>query len=329
MVLRRLALTLCVLLGTMSCDRSPAPNRDSASRAGLSAPASISTPDASAADSGQPEPGVARPTAAEMAEFSGACSGFGLDLYGKLRHEKGSLIISPASISLAFAMTWAGARGQTAVEMAQVLKFSGTQEEVAESAGKVLAWLNDPARSITLRVANRLFVQQDYPLLPTFLQLTRDRFQAPAQPVDFFASEIARKTINDWVEQQTEQRIPELIPAGSLSGMTKLVLTNAVYFLGNWQARFDPERTVPRDFFVPRAAAKKVPMMEQTGTFKYAHPKGVQVLELGYVGGDVSMLLVLPDARNGLLKHDKSSSSCPRSRCAAAPHSRNRSATWA
>src|SRR5262249_10967830 len=126
-------------------------------------------------------------------------------------------------------------------------------------------------------------------------------YGAPLEPTDFAgAPEPSRARINAWVAGATRERIRDLLPPGSVTARTRLVLTNAVYFKGAWLRPFDPAATSPRDFAVAGGARAKVPMMSQVGAFAYGAADGVRVLELPYVGGDLSMVVVLPDAVDGL-----------------------------
>jgi serpin B len=248
---------------------------------------------AALAQSPQPDPAVTR--------FARSSNGFAFDLYGKLRAAPGNLVVSPASVTTALAMAWGGARGQTAEEMQAVLRFDRPAAETMQVSGRLAAALTDPKRPVVFRIANRLFGEQTYRFEPAYLESTKAAYGAPLEPLDFRrAPDQARERINGWVEQQTEQRIRDLVPPGGLDRDTRLVLVNAIYFLGDWAEPFAKEATRPAPFHTTRAERKDVPTMHRAGVFPFAAKDGVKVLELPYRGGAMSMLLVLPDAVDGL-----------------------------
>lgn len=227
---------------------------------------------------------------------------FALELWSQVRGTGGNLAVAPASISLALAMTWGGARGDTAREMKQVLHFAGTAEEVMASAGRLLQAWNTSAGPSLLRVANRLFGSKDYAFEKPYLEKTRAAFGAPLEPVDFDSNvEATRQSINAWVARQTEDRIQALLPTGSLKPkLTKLVLVNAVYFKASWATPFSEESTQPEPFFVTPSQTKQVPLMRRTGEYRFVQTDGVKVLELPYEGQELAMVFVLPDEAGGL-----------------------------
>ena len=227
---------------------------------------------------------------------------FALDLYARLRGEAGNLFISPLSISTALGMTYAGARGETAKQMIEVLHLPEDRAKAHEAFEALLGHLmqykgeNGPRLSI----ANALWGQQDYGFLKDFLKTVRGRYGAGFSEVDFAKSEEARKIINDWVAENTQDKIKDLIPEGVLDRITRLVLTNAIYFNGDWASPFKQRSTHRAPFQVSPGERVRVPMMYQTGRFGYAHLDGLQVLEMKYKGGDLSMALLLPEKVDGL-----------------------------
>ena len=172
---------------------------------------------------------------------------FAMDLYAQLDQEQPgkNLFFSPTSISLALAMTAAGARGQTEAEMAKTLHLGEDLTQTHAYYHKLLEQWNavGEKRAYQLRVANRLWGQKGYAIRPEFLALTRQEYGAEMTLLDFAQAEAARREINQWVEQQTNDKIKDLIPAGALIAMTRLVLTNAVYFKGDWVKPFDKKDT--------------------------------------------------------------------------------------
>lgn len=213
----------------------------------------------------------------------------------------GNQIFSPASIAVALEMTYAGARGETAAQMGGVL---GVEEADAlhEAAGNVLASWNDPSRSAyTLRVANRLFGERRFMFRQPFVDLTASMYSAPLEALDFVTNaDRSRVHINEWVARQTNDRIRDLIPPGSIDGLTRLVLANAVYFLARWERPFEPNDTDRRPFFVAANRSVQAPTMQQSESFRYAEVPGAQVLEMPYRGGEIAMTIVLPTERMGL-----------------------------
>jgi serpin B len=206
-------------------------------------------------------------------------------------------------------MTLAGAAGETAAEIRDVLHYPAAGQTVHEAAGALQDALvgavpdpRDPDRpAFRLSVANRLWVQQGFSLRDRFLGLCRDRYGAGVGRVDFQRRpEDARQEINDWVSEQTAHKITDLLPPSAIDPLTALVLTNAVHFLAQWAEPFEPERTDDRPFHVPGMGAVDVPTMRQSETFAYAADDDVQFLRLPYSGGRQVCEIILPRAREGL-----------------------------
>jgi serpin B len=237
----------------------------------------------------------------EITAMARSDNAFALDLYGRARAQGGNLALSPLSIAAALTMTWAGARGETAAQMKKVLHLEGSPDHALEVAGKLVTGYEAPGAKVTVRVANRLFGASGYPFAPAYLDRVRAAFGAPLDPVDFAGgAEEGRRHINGWVAQQTQDRIKDLIPTGGVDPTTKLVLANAIYFLGDWALPFKKEATSPAPFFATPADVRDVPTMHQTATFRYASTDGVALLEMPYAGGDLAMTIVLPAAADGL-----------------------------
>ncbi len=223
---------------------------------------------------------------------------FALDVYSELKGEEGNLFLSPYSISTALAMTYEGARGQTAEEIARVFHFPTDDPERRAAFAAVHNQLNEAAADYTLRVANALWAQEDYRFLEAYLNVLQSYYAAKATNVDFGGEpEKARQTINAWVEERTERKIRDLFPQGTINGDTRLVLTNAIYFKGQWITQFDKRQTKNEAFHVSPDRSVNVPMMRLTGEgveFKYTQDEDVQVLEMPYKGAKLSMLVLLP-----------------------------------
>ena len=229
---------------------------------------------------------------------------FAVDLYAQLDHEQAgkNLFFSPTSISMALAMTAAGARGETQAEMTSVLHLGADLAQAHAHYHQLLAQWNtaDPKRPYQLRVANRLWGQKGHPSRPEFLALTRQQYGAEMKLLDFAQAAAASQEINHWVEQQTSGKIQNLIPPGTLDALTRLVLTNAVYFKGDWVQPFDKRNTRDEDFTVSAQAKVKTPLMHQQKRMGYAEEETFQALELPYAGGELSMVVLLPKKPDGL-----------------------------
>lgn len=228
---------------------------------------------------------------------------FALDLYSVLKKEQGNLFFSPYSISSALAMTYAGARGDTAGEMAQALHFTLGPEKIHPAFAeldRVFDKIQKKGR-VQLHIANSLWPQKDYRLLPEYLRLIKRYYGVSITPVDYVkATEKARTLINSWVEKKTKDKIKDLIRQGDLDSMTVLILVNAIYFKGNWASQFDQKRTATAEFFLSGDEKTHVSMMYQKGKFAYGEIDGAQVLELPYVGKQLSMVIILPEKPEGL-----------------------------
>ncbi|MBM4025340.1 MAG: serpin family protein [Planctomycetes bacterium] len=251
---------------------------------------------------------------------------FALELYGKLQEQPGNLFFSPYSISTALAMTYAGASGRTQEQMAQALCFPTattvaqspsaeggsaplpvpeplSQEAFARAFGTIVRSLNERGGrgKYELRVANALWGQKEYKFLAPFIKVVEDHYRGRLERVDFVqAAEKARQTINGWVEKQTNGKIKDLLGPGVLDRMTRLVLTNAVYFKGDWASQFRKDRTEDGPFTLLDGGKVQVPLMNQQATFGYGETDTLQALEMPYAGGELSMVILLPKQRGGL-----------------------------
>jgi serpin B len=229
-------------------------------------------------------------------------SQFALDLYRALFSSSSNLFCSPYSISLALAMTYAGARGETEREMADVLHFAlgqeglhtafnGLDRALASRGQKV----KEEDQRFRLNIANALWGQQDSAFLAAFLDTLAENYGAGMRLVDFQTSpEDARQTINQWVEDQTEDKIKDLLPAGSINALTRLVLSNAIYFNASWMYPFEESVTKDGAFHLLDGGTVTVPMMQQSERLGYAEGAGYQAVELPYVGAELSMVILLP-----------------------------------
>lgn len=226
---------------------------------------------------------------------------FAVDLYARLRSEPGNLFFSPESISTAFAMAYAGARGQTATEMAHVLHFTLPPDRLHPAMGALLAAMNAPHKSYELHVADALWAEQDAHFLPDYLKLVQSDYGAGFRRVDFKSSpETVRASINRWIEQQTNHKIQNLLQPGAVTPDTRLVLANAIYFKGSWVDPFDKGATRPDDFHVSASQSVRAPFMHRTGGYSYYDGGSFQALQLPYEGNELAMVVLLPNTIDGL-----------------------------
>lgn len=237
----------------------------------------------------------ARPGGLEsLAESDNA---FALAVYGQLRSRPGNLFFSPFSIRTALAMTWAGAGGETAVQMREALRLAPSDETVhADFAERMRRLAAAGGGETEVVVANSVWGQEGAPLQPVFLDRVTRQYGGGVKLVDFrHAAETARAAINQWVEDRTKQRIRDLIPASGLDDLTRLVLVNAVYFKGMWALRFPEDATRDRPFHLEGGGSVEAPLMHQVEEVRYRQAGGFQAVELDYRGGELSMLVILPD----------------------------------
>ena len=249
----------------------------------------------------QEEPSAARNM--DVAMVVEGHNSFAIDMYNELGKEPGNLFFSPFSISMALAMTYAGARNQTAREMAAVAHFPGDQQLLHSVQSNLLAELDpeDHDRPYQLGLANRLWGQPGYEFLPSFLRTCRENYGAPLAVVDFVRDpEQARLTINDWVAERTEQKILDLLRPGDVGHDTPLVLTNAIYFRGTWSQPFPTEMTSSGRFYLSENEWIDTAMMRQRGRFAQADFGDLALLQLPYRAGELALVVLLPKHRQGL-----------------------------
>jgi serpin B len=234
-------------------------------------------------------------------------SAFAFELYQALKGKEGNLFYSPYSISLALAMTYAGARGDTAQQMADTLHFTLEQETLhpafnwldAELASRGEGAQGKDGEGFRLNIVNAIWGQKDYEFLTDFLDVLAQNYGAGLRILDFIAeTEASRLAINQWVSDQTEGRIEDLIPQGAIDALTRLVLTNAIYFNAAWKCPFNEKMTADGLFYLLNGEQVVVPMMRQTESFGYTDGKGYQAVELLYDGSELSMVILLPASAN-------------------------------
>lgn len=235
----------------------------------------------------------------EIKSVVDANNAFALDLYQKLKDEPGNLFFSPYSISSALAMTCAGARGQTEMEMTNALHFNLPSEKLHPAFKALMARLDSLQRwnRIALKCANSLWCQKDHPFTEDFLKNVRENYSADAMSVDFKNSPgAAADEINRWIDAKTNHKIPGGIAPGQLTPDARLALCDVIYFKGKWLNQFKKKNTHPSPFQVTTNESVTVPMMWQSAPFKHAMTEdySVEMLELPYAGQDLSMVILLP-----------------------------------
>jgi serpin B len=249
-------------------------------------------------------------TASEVEQLVAGNTAFAFDLYQAVHLSGGNLVYSPYSISLAFAMTYGGARGETAAQMADVLHYTLPADQFHPEFNALdlnLARRPDQAAGVNekdrfqLSIANSLWGQKNWSFLPEYLDLLAVNYAAGMRLVDFKSSpEAARKQINNWVSDQTKKRIKDIIPAGALDPDTKLVLANAIYFKATWEYEFKYNSNATAPFTLLNGETVDAPHMwqEHSQTFPYASGNGWQVVALPYKGGLTEMVIIVPDGGN-------------------------------
>ncbi|MFO7773868.1 MAG: serpin family protein [Dehalococcoidia bacterium] len=232
-------------------------------------------------------------------------SAFALELYQALKGKEGNLFYSPHSISLALAMTYAGARGQTAEQMADTLHFLLEPDRLhpafnwldAELATRGEGAEGKDGEGFRLNIVNAIWGQKDYSFLTEFLEVLAENYGAGLRILDFVdETEESLLAINQWVSDYTEGRIKDLIPEGAIDPFTRLVLTNAIYFNAAWEQPFDARSTANGRFYLLDGGEVTVPMMKGSQKVGYAQGAGYQAIELPYDGGELSMVILLPGA---------------------------------
>ncbi|MGA3066394.1 MAG: serpin family protein [Tepidisphaeraceae bacterium] len=229
---------------------------------------------------------------------------FAFELYPHTGPPDANLIFSPFSIHLALEMTTAGAAGDTLTQMQSVLHL--TADSTSASAGRLMDRLQSAGENSIpiLKVASAIWAQQGVQWNPDFFQTVQTDFRGQAETVDFQDPSRARSTINDWVAAQTDGKILNLLPLDAIQPhVTKLILTNAVYFKGDWADPFEAARTATGPFHVPaRTDPVQTAIMHQTSSLPYMETDSFQAIEMPYVGGSLSMLILLPKGLDGLSK---------------------------
>ncbi len=241
---------------------------------------------------------------ADLASLVDANSAFSFDMYRMLRSTDGNIFYSPYSISLALAMTYAGARGDTEKQMASALHFLLPQDRLHPAfndldltlASRGQGAKGKDGKGFRLNIVNAIWGQKGFGFLSPFLDVLAENYGAGLRILDYMKDpEQARQTINNWVNEQTEEKIKDLVPQGAIDTLTRLVLTNAIYFNAAWKYPFNKYATTNGEFNLLNGNRVTVPLMQQTESFGYAKGNGYQAVELPYDGSELSMVVLVPE----------------------------------
>jgi serpin B len=239
-------------------------------------------------------------TAESVNSLVDSLNDFSFNFYQQIgTSEDGNIFFSPYSIFVALSMAYEGARGNTATEVQNVLNVLQNDSATLGSFGRVYNLLNQNQVGYTISTANAFWAHQDYTFLKEYLGLLQNFYMAEANELDFAKNVEAAETINNWIEEQTNDKIKDMIQADMLSDYTKLVLTNAIYFKGLWADPFQPDDTYETDFELTSEETVKVNMMDSGDSiFNYTETEDLQILQLNYYGNDLSMIIILPKENN-------------------------------
>ncbi|XP_076822175.1 leukocyte elastase inhibitor-like [Clavelina lepadiformis] len=242
-----------------------------------------------------------------MTEFPVTSNNFAFNIYQTLVNDNNeNVFLSPQSVSMTMAMVLLGADDNTAVELKRGLGYEGmSTSTLHQNNHEILKKMSNMKSSVLLEIANKLFPEISYTMKEKFLESCQTFYASEIEGKDFKQEpDQARLEINQWVDDKTHGKIKDLLPAGSVNGLTRLVLANAVYFKGNWMKKFEENQTMETDFHVNESKSVKVNMMSQKEKFNISYDSElkVQVLELPYQGNEISMILLVPSERFGLSK---------------------------
>ncbi|MCY0995837.1 serpin family protein [Myxococcus sp. MISCRS1] len=230
---------------------------------------------------------------------------FGVALYRRLAEPGENAAVSPLSITRAFSLVYAGARGETQAQMARTLGFTLPAEQLHPALNRLDLALQeqvgqahgDKGPAPTFRAVNALWGQQGYRFEPAYLDVLAEHHGAGLRTVDFAADpDGVRRAINDWVSGVTADRIQDLIPQGEVRADTRLVLANALHFKGAWRTPFPAQATSPKTFHGLTGGTTQVPMMHTSWSFPFSRGEGYDAIALPYVGRAFRMLVIVPDA---------------------------------
>ena len=246
--------------------------------------------------------GAASPPAGTAREAAASGEAIGVDLYRAFATGDGNFVFSPYSISESLALLGTGAAGKTQAEILHTLHWTGPIERLKADFGAQDRQIGHATRDgLTLSIANSLWYQREHQPRPAFMEGAQSAFHVDVRVSDFAADlPVAQHMINYWVEKKTEGKITSLIPPGALTPRTRMVLANAIYFKGLWAFPFKAGDTAPKPFYTANGQSVLTAIMKQEASYKVAESDGCVVVELPYVGRELAMVIVLPEARDGL-----------------------------
>jgi serpin B len=232
---------------------------------------------------------------------------FAADVYKQIKTEPVNQFYSPLSISSALAMTYAGAKGETLKQMSNTLYFSENQEELHSNFSHLIKMLTETeAEGIQLNIANSLWLQENMQVLDQYLSITNKYYQAGINKVNFITNpENSRKTINNWVEKNTNNKIIDLLPDGSIHSQTRMVLVNAIYFNGAWEKVFDKNKNTTEPFFVFKTCETQATFMNNYINSGFYEDNLLSIAEIPYRNKNQSMIIILPKSKYGLKEVEK------------------------
>ncbi|MFO8022600.1 MAG: serpin family protein [Perlabentimonas sp.] len=234
---------------------------------------------------------------------------FALDIYKQFAaQDNQNIFFSPYSLSTAMGMTYAGAKGETKEQIAQVFQFPLDDSDLHSKLGSMKSQLESQAsEGVEVSIANQLWADEEYRFKCLYLWKVKRAYSAPVERMAFRTKpDDCRLEINSWVEEQTNNRIVDLLPKGSISDMTAMVLTNAIFFKGQWEEKFDEEKTTQEQFNTINGSTADCEMMNSKGKYNLYKGNDIKILELPYEGKDFSMLVLLPNEGTPLSKIEKS-----------------------
>jgi len=242
-----------------------------------------------------------------VTQIAESCNAFSCNLYSQLKQEDGNLFFSPFSISTALEMAYAGARGITEKEMAQVLHNTLSQEQLHPAYANLIQTLNNEQNdSYELSVANKLFIQKNFKLLPSFETIIKTNYTDALGFVDFVNNpQAAVDTVNNWVSLKTKEKIKDIISTKDIDDLTRLVIANAIYFKGKWEKPFDTKSTKISTFHVDNKNNVEVNTMRKKEKYNYMENDSLKMLELYYKEKNLSMVIILPNEIDGLQDIEK------------------------
>ncbi len=241
-------------------------------------------------------------TAESVRSLVDSINDFSFDFYNEIiKDEESNVFYSPYSIFTALSMAYEGAKGDTAAEMKDILNILQNDSVTESSFGRLYNLLNHNIEGYKINTANAFWANDDYKFLDDYTNLLKNYYIAEANELDFSKNVQAAEIINSWIEEQTNDKIKDMIKPDMLSDLTKMVLANAIYFKGLWEKQFDSEDTYEEDFETNNFETVKIDMMEYTdenNKFNYTETNYLKILEMNYQGNETSMIIILPKENN-------------------------------